>query len=65
MNQYEAVLAAAREAALSQFVSTAQSRNERRQAFEEEMQPVLRAEARRKGRNSARDDDDWESNRTA
>ncbi len=64
MNQYEAVLAAAREAALSQFVSTAQARKERSQAFEEEMQPVLRAEARRKGRNS-RDDEDWETSRTA
>lgn len=62
MNQYEAVLAAARQAAINLTVATSQNRYERQQAFAAEMEPVLRAEQRRRGRNSRKDDwfdDDW------
>ena len=57
MNQFEAVLAAAREAALNLAVTTTQARHERQQVFLEEMEPVLRAEQRRRGRNSRKEDD--------
>lgn len=61
MNQFEAVLAAARQAVIDQAVATSQARHEREQAFLEEMEPVLRAEARRRGRNSRKEDwDDGE-----
>lgn len=56
MNQYEAVLAAARQAVVDQTLATSRARNDREQAFLQEMEPVLRAEARRRGRNSRKDD---------
>lgn len=62
MNQYEAVLAAARQAVVDQTVATSQARFEREKAFLDQMEPVLRAESRRRGRNSRKDDwldDDW------
>lgn len=67
MNQYESVLAAARQAALDHAHATAQARHERRQAFETEMEPVLRAEKRRKGKDDDDKWDEWESrsNQTA
>lgn len=68
MNQYEAVLAAARQAVVDLTVETTKARIVREQVFMEEMEPILRAESRRRGRNSRKDDwldDDWETPATA
>ncbi|HEY9843300.1 MAG: hypothetical protein ACAI44_27135 [Candidatus Sericytochromatia bacterium] len=68
MNQYEAVLAAARQAVMDQTLATSQARYDREQSFLNEMEPVLRAEARRRGRNSRKEDwleDEWGSQASA
>ena len=58
MNQFEAVIAAARQAAQNHANATSQAQAERRQAFESEMEPILRAERRRKGKET---EDEWDA----